>query len=238
MSKPVVNAVTGILAALIVAAALVLMAMSLKSGLLQFGGADRVVSVKGLAERNVEADLALWPVSFSVADNSLDSLQGKIEEQQDLVRSFLLLRGFVEDDIQLSMPKITDQHANTYGNTLPPERYRAEVTVLVRTQDIESVQSGMQTVGELVKSGVALTQNYDSQPRFLFTRLELIKADMIADATRDARAAADQFARDADAEVGSIRRASQGYFSIEDVDPYTPQVKRVRVVTSIDYSLR
>ncbi|MEH6389370.1 MAG: SIMPL domain-containing protein [Pseudomonas profundi] len=238
MSKPIVTAITGLLAALIVAAALVLMAMSLKSGLLQFGGADRVVSVKGLAERNVEADLALWPVSFSVADDSLDSLQGKIEEQQDLVRSFLLLRGFVEDDIQLSMPKITDQHANTYGNTLPPERYRAEVTVLVRTRDIESVQSGMQTVGELVKSGVALTQNYDSQPRFLFTRLELIKADMIADATRDARAAADQFARDAEAEVGSIRRASQGYFSIEDVDLYTPQVKRVRVVTSIDYSLR
>lgn len=238
MSKPVMTAITGILAALIVATALVLMAMSLKSGLLQFGGADRVVSVKGLAERNVEADLALWPVSFSVADDSLDRLQGKIEEQQGLVRSFLLLRGFVESDIQLSMPRITDQHANTYGNTLSPERYRAEVTVLVRTQDIESVQSGMQTVGELVKSGIALTQNYDSQPRFLFTRLELIKADMIADATRDARAAADQFARDADAEVGSIRRASQGYFSIDDVDPYTPQIKRVRVVTSIDYSLR
>ncbi|QJD58818.1 SIMPL domain-containing protein [Pseudomonas sp. gcc21] len=238
MSKPVMTAITGILAALIVATALVLMAMSLKSGLLQFGGADRVVSVKGLAERNVEADLALWPVSFSVADDSLDRLQGKIEEQQGLVRSFLLLRGFVESDIQLSMPRITDQHANTYGNTLSPERYRAEVTVLVRTQDIESVQSGMQTVGELVKSGIALTQNYDSQPRFLFTRLELIKADMIADATRDARAAADQFARDADAEVGSIRRASQGYFSIDDVDPYTPQVKRVRVVTNIDYSLR
>ena len=238
MSKPVMTAITGILAALIVATALVLMALSLKSGLLQFGGSDRVVSVKGLAERNVEADLALWPVSFSVADDSLDRLQAKIEEQQGLVRSFLLLRGFVESDIQLSMPRITDQHANTYGNTLPPERYRADVTVLVRTQDIESVQSGMQTVGELVKSGIALTQNYDSQPRFLFTRLELIKADMIADATRDARAAADQFARDADAEVGSIRRASQGYFSIDDVDPYTPQIKRVRVVTSIDYSLR
>ena len=238
MSKPVMTAITGILAALIVATALVLMALSLKSGLLQFGGSDRVVSVKGLAERNVEADLALWPVSFSVADDSLDRLQAKIEEQQGLVRSFLLLRGFVESDIQLSMPKITDQHANLYGSNPPPQRYRAEVTVLVRTGDIQRVKQGMQSVGELVKSGVALTQSYEHQPQFIFTQLNSIKPEMIALATQEARAAADQFARDAGAEVGSIRRASQGYFSIEDVDPYTRETKKVRVVTSVDYSLR
>jgi hypothetical protein len=107
----------------------------------------------------------------------------------------------------------------------------------VRTEDVDSVKQGMQSVGELVKSGIALTQSYEFQPSFLFTQLDSIKPDMIADATRDARAAADQFARDAGAEVGSIRRATQGYFSIEDVDPFTPETKRVRVVTNIDYSL-
>jgi len=96
----------------------------------------------------------------------------------------------------------------------------------------------MQSVGDLVKSGVALTQSYEHQPQFIFTQLNSIKPDMIALATQEARAAADQFARDAGAEVGSIRRASQGYFSIEDVDPYTPETKKFRVVTSVDYILR
>lgn len=227
-----------VLAAALLALALGFMAVNIKAGLLQFRDADRIVSVKGLAERTVDADLALWPINFSVAGNSLDQLQSDIEAQQSLIRSFLLLKGFVEEDIQLSMPKITDQHANVYGNTLPADRYRAEVTVLVRTEDVERVKTGMQTVGELVKSGVALTQSYEFQPRFVFTQLESIKPDMIADATRDARAAADQFARDAQAQVGSIRRASQGYFSIEDVDAFTPEIKRVRVVTSVDYILR
>jgi len=88
-----------------------------------------------------------------------------------------------------------------------------------------------------VKSGVALTQSYEFQPSFIFTQLESIKPEMIADATADARAAADQFARDSGSKVGSIRRATQGYFSINDVDPFTPEVKRIRVVTNIDYSL-
>jgi len=214
------------------------MAVSIKTGLLQFRDADRVVSVKGLAERTVEADLALWPINFTVMGDSLDALQGDIETQQDLIRSFLLLKGFEEGDLQLSMPKITDQHANLYGSNMPPQRYRAEVTVLVRTGDIERVKSGMQSVGDLVKSGVALTQSYEHQPQFIFTQLNAIKPEMIALATQEARAAADQFARDAGAEVGSIRRASQGYFSIEDVDPYTPETKKVRVVTSVDYILR
>lgn len=225
-------------AALLIALAMGFMAISLKAGLTQFRDADRVVSVKGLAERTVNADLALWPINFAVAGNSLDRLQTQIDAQQSLIRSFLLLKGFVAEDIQLSMPKIIDQHANLYGQTLPPQRYRAEVTVLVRTGDVGRVKSSMQTVGELVKSGVALTQSYEFQPRFVFTRLESIKPDMIAQATNDARAAANQFARDARSEVGSIRRASQGYFSIEDVDAFTPEVKRVRVVTSVDYILR
>ena len=227
-----------VVAAALLALALAFMAVSIKTGLLQFRDADRVVSVKGLAERTVEADLALWPINFTVLGDGLDALQSDIETQQNLIRSFLLLKGFAEHELQLAMPKITVQHANLYGSNMPPQRYRAEVTVLVRTGNIEQVKSGMQSVGELVKSGVALTQSYEHQPQFIFTELNSIKPEMIAQATQEARAAADQFARDAGAEVGSIRRASQGYFSIEDVDPYTPEIKKVRVVTSVDYILR
>ena len=97
-----------LLAALLIALALAFIGVSLKTGLLEFRGADRVVSVKGLAEREVAADLALWPVNFSVSGDSLDRLQADIETQQGLVRSFLLLKGFTEADIQLSVPKIVD----------------------------------------------------------------------------------------------------------------------------------
>ena len=226
-----------VIAAALLALAMAFMAVSIKTGLLQFRGADKVVSVKGLAERTVEADLALWPINYMVMGDELDTLQNEIEARQDVIRSFLLLKGFAESDMQLSMPKITDQHANQYGSNTPPQRYRADVTVLVRTGDIERVKNSMQSVGELVKSGVALSQSYEHQPRFVFTQLNAIKPEMIAEATREARAAADQFARDAGAEVGSIRRATQGYFSITDADQYTPELKLVRVVTSVDYIL-
>ncbi len=132
-----------VIAAALLALALAFMAVSIKTGLLQFRGADKVVSVKGLAERTVEADLALWPINFTVLGDGLDVLQSQIETQQDLIRSFLLLKGFAESDMQLSMPKITDQHANLYGSNTPPQRYRAEVTVLVRTGNIEQVKNGM-----------------------------------------------------------------------------------------------
>ena len=224
-------------ASVILGVSAIISAALIGNGLTDLRTGDRYVTVKGVAEREVNADLALWPVNFSVSGDSLDRLQSDIEAQQGLVRSFLLLKGFTEADIQLSVPKIVDQHANSYGANLPPERYRAEVTVLVRTQDVDAVKAGMQSVGELVKSGVALTQSYEFQPSFIFTQLESIKPEMIADATADARAAADQFARDSGSKVGSIRRATQGYFSINDVDPFTPEVKRIRVVTNIDYSL-
>src|SRR5690554_2224749 len=129
-----------VIAAALLALALAFMAVSIKTGLLQFRDSDRVVSVKGLAERTVEADLALWPINFTVLGDSLDVLQSDIDAQQDLIRSYLLLKGFAEQDLQLSMPKITDQHANLYGNNLPPQRYRAEVTVLVRTGDRKSTR--------------------------------------------------------------------------------------------------
>lgn len=225
-------------AAALLSAALVFIGITLKETLLSWKASERYVTVKGLAEREVKADLALWPLHFSVSANSLEILQQKVEYTHQMIRQFLLAKGFQAPMISLSSPQITDQHVNNYGNRLPEDRYRAEATVLVRTPDVQRVKHVISQTGELVSQGVLLAQTYEHRTEFLFTGLNEIKPEMIAAATADARAAADQFAHDAQAEVGSIRNAQQGYFSIEDLDAYTPDVKKVRVVTNIQFYLQ
>ncbi|WP_205742658.1 SIMPL domain-containing protein [Onishia niordana] len=199
--------------------------------------ADRVVTVKGLAEREVPADLALWPLHFSVTGDRLGPLQAEMAASEERIRDFLIAQGFDAGNISVTPPNVRDLQAESYGQPPPEERYRGEATVLLRTPKVARVKAAMPKTGTLVGNGVLLSPNYEYRIEFLFTGLEAIKPEMIADATQDARRAAEQFANDAGSAVGHIRSASQGYFSINDLDSYTPDIKRVRVVTTIDYAL-
>ena len=209
----------------------------LKSAAIQWKSAERTVTVKGLAEREVRATLALWPLHFTVTGDALGEVQQRVNQQADIIRRFLTDAGFKPEAITLTSPEVTDRYANSYGNQRPPSRYSAEATMLVRTEAIDTVKQAMPRVGELISQGVVLSPNYNYRTEFLFTALENIKPEMIAAATADARKAAKQFAEDSGSRVGAIRSASQGYFSISDLDSYTPDIKRVRVVTTIDYAL-
>jgi hypothetical protein len=209
----------------------------LKSAAIQWKSAERSVTVKGLAEREVRADLALWPLHFTVTGDELSTVQQQVNRQADIIRRFLTDAGFKPESITTTSPQVTDRYANSYGNQRPPTRYSAETTVLVRTPKIDRVKQAMPRVGELVSLGVVLSPNYEYRTEFLFTDLETIKPEMIAQATADARKAARQFAEDSGSKLGAIRSASQGYFSIQDLDSYTPDIKKVRVVTTIDYTL-
>lgn len=209
----------------------------LKSAAIQWKSADRSVTVKGLAEREVRATLALWPLHFTVTGDALGEVQERVNRQADIIRAFLTDAGLKTDAITLTSPEVTDRYANSYGNQRPPTRYSAEATMLVRSAAIDAVKQAMPRVGELISQGVVLSPNYNYRTEFLFTELEDIKPAMIAAATADARKAAKQFAQDSGSRVGAIRSASQGYFSISDLDSYTPDVKRIRVVTTIDYAL-
>ncbi|MCP1328305.1 SIMPL domain-containing protein, partial [Halomonas sp. 707D4] len=119
----------------------------------------------------------------------------------------------------------------------PDERFRAEATLLLRTDRVADVIQAVPEATALVRQGVLLSPTYEYRTEFLFTGLDAIKPEMIREATADARSAAQQFAEDSGSAVGGIKSATQGYFSIEDLDSYTPQTKRVRVVTTIDYAL-
>jgi hypothetical protein len=207
---------------------------------------DRYVTVKGIAEREVKADLALWPLRFVATGNDLEATRGKIARDADAVRHFLARAGMKPEEIGLSSLEVTDLLANPYRSGPVESRFILAQTLLVRTADVDRVGAASQRVAELVEAGVILTSDGAARggwPYYLFTRLVQIKPEMIAEATRNAREAAAQFAADSGSAVGGIRTASQGLFEILGRDaaagmPAEQQVqKTVRVVTTLQYSL-
>jgi hypothetical protein len=205
--------------------------------LIQARSGDRQVSVRGLAEREVPANLALWPIVFTVTSNELVDLQRKADQGVATVRAFLA-SDFPAEQISVSAPRVQDREAQgRNGDGRPLDRFTAEVTVTVRTDRIDVARKAIQRSGELVKQGVAVIRSYEYNTQYLYTELDKIKPEMIAEATKDARRAAEQFASDSGSKVGAIRRAQQGLFSIEDRDQFSPEFKKVRVVTTVDYYL-
>lgn len=224
-------------AALVFAAAVALAGWFVGDGLYRARMSERYVTVKGLAEREVAANLALWPIVFSVTANDLRALQREVDEGAAKIRDFLAA-AFDPGEVSVGAPRITDREAQgMISADRPGPRYAAEAVVTVRTPKIEAVREALARSGELVGLGVALIRSYEHNTQYLFTGLETIKPTMIAEATRDARRAAEQFARDSGSRVGGIRNAQQGLFSIENRDPFSPEVKKVRVVTTVQFFL-
>lgn len=217
--------------------ALVIASLFLSHAIGEFGAPERFVEVKGLAEREVPADLAIWPIGYSLTGTNLEELRQGLDRADESVIAYLKLNGFTDDEITRSPPRVTDRWLNSYDNQRPTERYAAERTLTLRTAQVESARAAMGDAAELISQGVPLTPNWGSAADFLFTSLEEIKPQMIAEATADARRAANQFAKDSGSRVGAIRTARQGYFTITERDPSSPHVKLVRVVTTIDYDL-
>lgn len=199
--------------------------------------ADRYVTVRGFSEREVEANLAIWPLVYNAVGNDLARVQADLDEDAAAIRAFLLARGFSAAEATLSAPRVTDFEAQWTSGERPVNRYMAEATITLRTAKVTGVTEAMQASTDLVKQGVALLRSYEYNPLFLYTELNAIKPEMIAAATVDARRAAEQFAKDSGSRVGAIRSAQQGYFQIEDRDAHSPEWKKIRVVTTIEYFL-
>ena len=210
--------------------------------------ADRYVTVKGVSEREVKADLAIWPLRVVSADDDLARAHASVQQSGGRIREFLARHQLDTADIALQDFSVSDALANQYG---PREgagvRYVIRQTVVVRSSDPDRVLAASQRVGELVSAGVVLSSGGEyggGGPTFVFTRLNALKPPMIAEATARAREAAAQFARDSRSEIGGIRQANQGVFEIlpRDGAPGITQegqiVKTVRVVSTVEYFLR
>ena len=201
---------------------------------------DRYVQVKGLSEREVDADFAVWPINVVLTGNDLQELTKRVEAQNDAVHAFFVSQGFGADEVTRGMVNITDSQANLYGgNTPSPFRYLAQSDFTIRTSAIEKLQEAQGKSLELMSKGIVLGSKNQWRPiEYVFTGLNDLKPEMIEEATKNAREVAEKFARDSDSEVGEIRIARQGLFSINDRDQNTPQIKVVRVVSTIDFQLK
>jgi hypothetical protein len=215
------------------------------NGFVEARSAERYVTVKGLAEREVQADLALWPMQYVVADDDLGRAQSRMVESTTKVQDFLARHGFAAEEIELQDMSVTDTRANRYGGPPAPFRYVVSSTLMVRTADPGRLFAASQKVGELIDAGVVLSSDgpWAGGPTYLFNGLNELKPAMIAEATASARESAEQFARDSGSDLGPIRRANQGLFVVlprdqaPGVQEHRQRAKVVRVVTTIEYLL-
>ncbi len=206
---------------------------------LDFKQLERSVTVKGLSEREFPADIVIWPIQFSVSGNDLESLYGAIDQNAELIRTHLQANGIAAEEVSMAAPSITDKMAHNYDSQSRPEfRFTADQVVTVYSENITAVRAVMGSLSELGKQGIVFTGgNYGAKPEYLFTRLNEVKPEMIEEATRKAREVAQKFASDSESQLGKIKRASQGQFGISARDQNNPHIKKVRVVSTVEYYL-
>lgn len=208
--------------------------------------ADRFVTVKGISERDVQADTALWPIRFVATDDDLGRAQTKIKEGHKQALAFLQRYGIGPAATEIDKLEVTDSLANPYRSGPVQSRYIIAETLMVRSKDPATIVKASQAVGELVDAGVVLSSVGGPQtgPTFLFTRLNDLKPAMIAEATANARLAAEQFAKDSGSRIGRIRQANQGVFVIlprdraQGISEEGQRQKTVRVVSTVEYYLK
>lgn len=242
--------IVAIVAALVVSAGLVAGGFFIGNGFYKSRMADRAVTVKGVSERYVSADLAVWNIKIAVTGDVLADVQQGIDGQKAELLDFLKNNGVKAEDIQNEQLSVTDLLAQQWrSEKIDRNRFIVNHSLTVRTNDVANIKAISGKTGELIKKGLVLAD--DNGPSYIFTKLNDIKPEMIAEATKNARKAAEQFAADSGSKVGEIRRAYQGVFDIQAANqtasddsggmPGGQQAsqidKKVRVVSTIDYSL-
>jgi hypothetical protein len=208
--------------------------------------------VKGLAEREVKSDLAIWPLGYKEAGDDLTTLYAKSEGDKKAILQFLDKQGVQPNEIELGVVQVIDTQANEYGGTRAPRRYIVQQQITARTTRVDQIAAASQKTMELLQQGIVLSNGPGQGLIYKFTGLNSIKPDMITEATRNARASADRFASDSGSKVGAIRQANQGVFSIlaansgstnedqpgmEISSADSSLMKTVRVVSSVQYYL-
>lgn len=226
------------ISALFVAAGIALGGYFISHAIMNFKASDRVVTVKGLAEKIVTANRAIWQLQFKYADDHLGDLYQGITKAQSTVRQFLLAQGFAAENITLQPLSVTDNQTNSYNSNQKAKRYVASAGIILSSGKVDKVRDAVQLTGALVKQGIILDQ---SSVRYLFTKLNEIKPGMLNQATANAKVAAESFATNSHSDLGDIRSARQGLFSLSDplggYDAKQHIQQKVRVVTTVQYFL-
>ena len=227
-TKSYILGISIVLAALVLGIMMVCTVKTLKSY-------DDTVKVRGLCEKEVPADRVVWRISYSEKSNDLADLRNTIRRNNDVIVKLLREAGFTEEEVKVGNANYDDRY--TYANNVSQItfRYQANQTVTVFTKNLDLVRKLQQTLEtDLVNQNILANSWADYQ----YLGLNDIKPAMIAESLENARVAADEFAKNSHSKIGKMRTASQGYFEVEDLDENTPQVKKVRVVTTVEYYLK
>ncbi len=232
------NRISALILGLGIMTGLLGMGVVLGNSALQYKAYERTVRVKGLSEREMPADIVIWPIKYVAADNDLTKLYQRMETSGAEVRRFLEGHGIDADEITVSPPSITDKVAQSYGGPVGL-RYSASQTVTVYSERIDTVRSIMAKTADLGKNDIVISgDEYGNATEYIFTRLNELKPEMIEEATVKAREVAEEFATDSGSRLGKIKSASQGQFSISERDRNNPHIKKIRVVSTVEYYLK
>lgn len=230
---------TGIKQALILAIGIIVLGFFVDSGLKSLAGKDRKVVVKGLAEKEVEADKVTWPILSKELGDDLPELYQKINTTTNKIRKFLIANGVKDNEIIVNAPVVIDLNAERYGANQQPYRYNITSIITVTSKNVNLVRSIISRQGDLLKQGVAIVDGgYENPVKYEYVAFRQLKPKMMQEAIENAKVTAEQFAKNSDSKIDKIMNADQGQFSIEDRDSNTPYIKKVRVVTTVTYSLK
>ena len=228
-----------LLQAAILAVSIAFLGLCIKWGIDDFANKDRNVTVKGLAEKEVEADKVTWPIPTKELGNDLPELYQRINTTTAKVKAFLKQHGIKDDEINVNAPVVIDLNADQYSNNNRGFRYNITSTITVTSQNVKLVRSIMAKQGVLLKQGVAvLDGGYENRITYEYVGFKKMKPQMMQEAIKNAEATAQEFATNSNSKLNKITKADQGQFSIDDRDANTPYIKKVRVVTTITYSLK
>lgn len=232
------SVVKKLIPALLIALGLLAIGVGIRSGFRSMSSAQRTVSVRGLSEREVKADKVTWPIVYQIQGNILPDLYDQTSTTNDKILAFLHNAGITDSEISINAPEAYDRASNNYSDNNYKFRYNISEVIVVTSSQVDNVDELIRQQGQLLKEGIALSANdYNYPIQYEFTGLNDIKPQMIAEATKNAREAAQKFADDSESKLGKIQTANQGQFSIENRDQFTPSIKNVRVVTTLTYFL-
>lgn len=235
----------------------------LGEGIAHRNDAERITSVKGLSEKEVPASLSIWDLSISAQAGTLDELRNKLSADIKKVSEFLHSQGFEDQEFFIQPPDVKDNYRNAdfmanrsraqkkfellqrgqedSSSTIEAiqailniPRYEANQSIVIRSSKVGKIKPAMASLIQLLGEGIEVSS---SRPQFIYEKLNDIKPEMIAEATRNSRIAAENFAKDSHSRLGGLVRASQGWFNVSDRDAATPEIKVVRVIVDVDYEV-
>lgn len=213
--------------------------VSLKAAMDNFTNKDRRVTVKGLAEKEVDADKVTWPIQTKELGNDLPALYSKINSTNAAIKKFLTDNGLKEDEISVNAPTVIDLNAERYSENNRSFRYNITSTITVSSSNVKLVRSLISRQGELLQQGIAIVDGgYENPIKYEFVAFRDMKPEMMTEAIKNAEKTAQQFAENSNSKLDKIISADQGQFSIDNRDENTQYIKKVRVVTTVTYSLK